>query len=243
MAKNSSQNNKQVQKRKTAALNHVFRGCREPLLVPAPGPTPTTNAFYSIASSSGTSNAAWVLCPLGLSSVVYGGSTITNGSVGNVCGPPLRGLYNKATDFQMYRVTRAKVVFVGNQGSTVTGIITLAGYTDPSDLESITSAVNVAGPNSRTFDLSNAASRELSVSIPVDSSWKRVSSILSTVGNIYPFCSATATTVANVNTVSDVAFGAISYSAVNLASGQNVGSFYIDYDVEFKGVIDTAVNL
>jgi len=209
----------------------------------APGATPGVVISSITTDGTGITNNAWVLCPVGLTSALRNSTSYTAGTTGNVVGPPLRGLWNKAVDFQWFRVTRAKFVFTGAIGSTATGSITLAAYTDPADVSRITYSTYVSGSSTKTFDLASASSgRELSVNVPVDSSWKRVSSLLSVPGNTYPFAAVDATSVANVNTVADLSFGAVTLNVAGAPFTTFLGNAFLDYDVEFRGVIDSALN-
>lgn len=212
--------------------------------MPAPRQGVSATPFNITTDSGGNNNFAQVICPLGLTSVLLGASSYTAGTYGNVTGPPLRGLYSRGVDFQWYRITRAKIVFVSNLGSTVTGTVTLAGYSDPTDVAVVTLQSQVSGINTRTFDLASGASRELSVPIPVDSSWKKVSSVLTLPGNVYPFTGATAGSIAIVNTIGDLCCGAVSaYIQGGPANATAAGTYFLDYDVEFKGVVDGALNV
>lgn len=235
---------KQVKKQtKTKQSNHTFKNCRDAFLIPAARVGTSSNILLATTDANGNGNFATVLAPLGLTSSTLGASSYSAGTLGNMLGPPLRGLYNKAVDFQWYRVTRAKFVFVGNVGSTTTGNITLAAYTDPTDVTATPSAAYSSGRSNRTFDLASSSNRELSVPVPVDSAWKKVSSLLNEPGNIYPFTAASAGTLAIINTVSDLSFGSVTYLITGApASATNLGSCFLDYDIEFKGVVDASIN-
>lgn len=234
MAKNST-------RRSAPRSNHVFRGCRE--VITAGSAASSTTPAAMTTNSSGGYSFAWPLCPLGLTTATYGSTTYSIGTTGNVFPPVLRGLYFRATDFQLYRVTRARAVFVGNLGSTQTGAITIAGYTDVIDTNIPSTQGNVSSSQSvKSFDLANAASKELSVNIPVDSSWKKVTSMLLIPGGVPPFTGSSTTMLVPVNTVGDLCFGGVSVTVVGAAASQSIGCMYIDYDVEFKGLVDSSVN-
>ncbi|QKN22667.1 coat protein [Erysiphe necator associated tombus-like virus 8] len=237
-------NQKNNKKSTKVVYNHFYKNCRDAVTVPTTGSSPgTTTAAMTQGASGAVGNFATSLSPVGLTSVVYGTSTVTAGAIGNVAAPVLRGLYNKAVDFQWYRVTSARLVFVGTVPATINGQITLYSYVDPMDAANRTSAAYLAGPNTRTFDLSNAATKELSVPMAIDSSWKKVTSILTVPGNYYPFYAASAASVANVNTISDLCFGAIGATWGSTAAQDTpLGVLNVVYDVEFKGPIDTAIN-
>lgn len=229
-------------KQKQQANNHLFRGCRDAVTTPQAGTTPPTQAILITSDANGVAGFGVVLAPLGLTSAVLASGAYTNGTIGNVLAPNLRGLFAKAIDFQWYRVTRARLVAVCVTGANTVGSIVLSGYSDPMDIQTVTLTSNVAGPNNKSFPLAAAVGRELSVPIPVDGSWKKVSSIMTVPGNVYPFNAAAATSVASVATVADLSFGAIYVRVVGAPANTPVASFYIDYDVEFKGPIDSSVN-
>jgi len=232
-------NNKSKQVSRTS---HVFRGCRDALQPNTPSSSPATTGLNVTTASNGTTNYSGILCPLGLTSVILVSGVFNNpSSGGNVLPPTLRGFFNKATGFQMYRVTRAKLVFVGSVSSNTTGNITMCGYTDPIDVSSIAYAPLSSGPGTRTFSLASAATKEVSVPIPVDSTWKKVSGDLTTVSNTYPFSGSSAGFIP-LATVADLSFGAWAVFVTGASASSVVGSLYVDYDVEFKSPIDSAVN-
>lgn len=234
MAKQNKKTNRQV-------TNHAFKNCRDVII--GGNAATTTQPATAFTNSAGSFGQVWPLSPVGLSTAVYTSSTYTQGTTGNVCPPILRGLYNRSIDFQWYRVTRAKLVFVGNVGSTAVGTLTLAGYTDPMDVSTPTNIPTVSNTQyTKVFDLASSSSKELSISIPVDSTWKKVSSILLMPGGVAPFSGSSTTMLVPVNSVGDLCFGGISVTVAGGPASAGVGNMYIDYDVEFKGVIDVSLN-
>jgi hypothetical protein len=221
---------------------HTFRGCREAVVVGGSG-APGTTPLNIVSNASGAASGSFALSSIGLTSVVISGPTaFTNGVQGNVSKAALRGLYYRANEFQWYRVTRAKLIFVGSVGSTMTGSLTLAAYTDPMDVNNNTTLATLSSSAStRAFDLAASSSKELSVSIPVDSSWKKIASDICVSSDTAPFFGTNAGFIA-VNSVSDLCFGAISWYAQGSVATTNLGTLFIDYDVEFKGPIDPSVN-
>lgn len=229
---------------KRPQVNHAFKSCRDAIQPNTPGSSPGSAGLNIVIATAGTpANYAGVLTPVGLTSTQLGASSYTKGTSGNVLPPSLRGLFTRAVGFQWYRVTRAKLVFVGSVGSTSAGSIVLAGYSDPADVMNITYSPFLSGPNTKTFDLASSSSKELSVPIPVDSSWKKVSSQLSLPGDVYPFNASGPGVLVPVNTVSDLAFGAWTVYAYGVTTAGQIGSVFIDYDVEFKLPVDGSVNL
>lgn len=238
--KDTNMSNKNKQMKAKVVANHRFTGLREVVLTGGTGGL-TSNALAINTNAGGTTSGSFSLCPLGLSAAKLAAGVYTNGT-NNVCSPPLRGLYNRGLDFQMYRVLRAKLVFVGATGSTTSGIITLVGYTSVIDVSLSTGLAQLSGPNTKSFDLAIGSAKELSVPIPVDTSWKKVSSFLSVPGNSAPFFGGT-DTAAVVASADDLCFGAVSYVVGSAPANSYMGTLFIDYDVEFRGVIDSSVNL
>jgi len=228
----------------TPKVNHRFVGVREVVLNPSTGTGAITFPMPVASNAGGTGNGATVLTSIGLAGVTFSGGAYFNpaSGVANILRPALRGMYNRALDFQWYRVTRAKLVFVGSVGSTAVGTITLAAYTDAIDVAAQTIATVISGPNTKTFDIATSSSKELSVPIPVDTSWKKVSSVLTVPANSYPFTAADATSFVVLNTINDLSFGSIQWTCTGAGNAQALGSLYVDYDVEYKSPIDTSVN-
>lgn len=231
---------KNKQMKTKVVTNHRYTGLREAILVGGTGGVSTT-ALAINSNASGVTSGAFALCPVGLTAAKLAAGVYTSAAL-NVSTPPLRGLYNKAIDFQMYRVLRAKLVFVGATGSTTSGIITLVGYTSAIDVNFQTSLAQLSGPNTKSFDLASGSAKELSVPIPVDSSWKKVSATLSVPGTAAPFFGGSDSCV-TVSSVDDLCFGAVSYIVGSGPVSTYLGTLFVDYDVEFKGVIDSSVNL
>jgi len=242
----NNNNKKTVSKR--VVTNHAFRGCKEALLVVGTGgANPGTNVFVAASDSTGAGRCSWVLAPVGLTTATLASGLFNIGGTFNTVTPPLRNLYNRAVNFQWYRVTRAKLIFVSNQGSTIAGQLALYSYTDPMDISSGTYAAQISSQSTKVFDLASGTSREMSIPVPVDSSWKKVSAMLTFPASAYPFALPTASGVVVANTVTDLAFAGVgaSWYGVNLngaAAVTNLGSFFIDYDVEFKAPIDPLIN-
>lgn len=231
-----------VNRKRVAPVQHRYNQCRDAIMVPGAGATPGVTAFTVTSNASGASSGSFPLSPVGLTGVRVVSGALAVGATGNICAPLLRGLYNKAVDFQMYRILRAKVVFVGAIGSTTSGALTLCGYTDPLDTSNSTSPATISGPSTRVFDLANSSSREISVPIPFDPSWKKVGHILSTVGVSVPFVGGSDMLV-SVNSVQDLCFAGVTYYVSGAPASTALGSLYVDYDVEFKGVIDSSINI
>lgn len=223
--------------------NHLFTGCRDAVTyVAGQSSVPGTAAYYITSSSGGNVGFGAPLCPLGLGAATYSSGAYSNATQGNVANPLLRGLFNRASDFQWYRVLRAKLVFVGSVGSTTSGTITLAGYSDPNDVIAATLQGLTSGPGTKVFDLSSSSTKELSVPIPVDTAWKKCSWVLSQPASSSPFTGSGTTTLNPLSTVSALCFAGISVTVIGAPASTTLGFLYIDYDVEFKGPIDSTLN-
>jgi hypothetical protein len=224
-------------RKSSSSPSHKFTNVRELVLTNASG----NLAFTAATSSTGVAFGGLALNPLGLVSVSLSGAAFVTT---NIDAPHLRWLSNQAANFGMYRVTRAKIVFVGNVGSTASGTLNLQGFTDGLDAGVTLSTAFVGGQNGKIYDLAAVASgREISVPIPVDSSWKKVSSSLVLVGGTLPFTSGTSTSFTPTNTVNDLGFGGFSYQITGGPVSATVGNFMLDYDVEFSRPMNAQLNV
>lgn len=233
------QQSKQVARRKP---QHLYLNCRDSFSVPSVGSI-QNGALLLSSDANGAVSFGVVLNPMGLTAATLSASAWNQGVAGNVMAPQFRGLYNKAIDFQWYRITRAKFVFVAVTSSNTTGQATLAGYSDPMDIANTTFGGNISGPNTKSFTLSSGSTREFSVPVPVDTSWKKVSSVLTYPAGAFPFVGNSTTTLVTVASVADLSFGAVSLRVTGAPASSALGSLYLDYDVEFKGPVDPYVNL
>lgn len=223
-------------------VNHSFLNCRDAVLVGSAGGSPGSVPLTIASNGSGSASGSFPLAPIGLTAVRVVSGVPTIGGSGNVVGPLLRGLYNRAIDFQWYRVTRARLVFVGTVGSTMTGTLTLAAYSSAIDASINTSQALVSGPSTKVFNLAASTNKELSIPIPTDSSWRRVTNVLSTIGSASPFFGP-ADAIVPVATVDDVCFAGVSYLVAGASASLPMGLLYVDYDVEFRGPVDSSLNL
>lgn len=233
MTKSRSQNNV-TRLKKPQKVQHAFRGVREPLLA-----VYSSKTVQSLTPVNGTVTVTGTLCPEGLVGVGY--STSLPGFQSQTMEDcHLAWLYNQSGNFGYYRVTRAKLVFVGNAGSAITGTLNLFGSRDALDVGTGINTAYMQGTGSKSFDLASSSAKELSLNLPVDSSWKKVSKYLTVPGNVNPFTS-TATGFVNANSVGDLAFSSF---AAQIVSGpnQNCGSLFLDYDVEFKDPMSVSMN-
>lgn len=240
-----SKNMSSKSKGKTS-LQHVFRNVREPVM-----DNTLTNSVTTmvVAANSSTAVTARCLSPIGVSApgLTVSGTNVVVGTTAQayVVNPSLKWLANTAINFGSYRVTRATLVFVGSVGTTFTGQLIVAGFRDVMDANAVPQVAFAVGRGARVFDIASSGTKELKVSLPVDTSWKKVSAIMSVAGSISPFVGGTYQLI-NVNTVNDLCFGAFSAQVVGaplLSTATTVGSFFLDYDVEFKEPESLLLNL
>lgn len=222
-SKNSK--NKGGAKRPTIQNHFVMR---EPILTDV-----ATSAVYSATTgSSGVASGQMVLTPLGLASAsIVSGTPGDNAPVDN---PHLRWLNTQALNFGSYRVLRAKLIFVAGIGSTTSGTIAMAGYKDASDSNVGLATAYTVGPYAKMFDLaSGSTQRELSINLPVDTSWKKIGRALMVLGNSIPYVGANSVIVP-VNTVNDLSFTTFGWQIVGAPANTPIGAFFLDYEVEFR---------
>jgi len=234
MVKPRSQNNVMKASKKAPKIQHAFRNIREPILS-----NYGLSTVMSLTPVSGSVTVFGSLNPVGLQSVYYNSSNSTYQQQG-MEDPHLRWLASQAINFGSYRVTRAKLVFIGNAGSTSTGTLNLFGSKDPLDAGTGINTAYMQGNGCRSFDLAASSVKELSLNLPVDPTWKKVSKFLTVAGNNAPF-TGPVTGFVNVNSVGDLCFSSF---AAQIVSGpnQNCGSLFLDYDVEFKDPMALSMN-
>lgn len=214
--------------------SHIYRQVRDIICDDA-----FTYAVHTANSNaSGLASGAFVLHPGPLTSVYYTG---TKFAPINVAFPHLPWLQKTSSNFARYRILNAKLVFVGNVGSTASGTIVLAGYTNSIDANSSLQLAFAQGNNVKSFDLARASGKELVVPIPIDSSWKNVSAMLMAPGDTYPFV-APSSAIVPLNTVDSLSFGSVAYTIIGAPASATLGQFFVVYDVEFKDPISVNLN-
>lgn len=219
------------QKRNTS---HIYRQVRDIVCNDV-----ANNLVHSVSTNaSGTASSAFILHPKSLISVTLSGTTFEPVTVDP---PHLPWLHNAGNNFARYRILNAKLVFVGSVGSTATGTIVLATFTNSIDANSALQLAYAQGNYVKTFDLARASGKELVVPMPVDSSWKNISSALLGPGSTHPF-SSSQSSIVPYSTVDALCFGAFSYTVVGAPASATLGQFFIVYDVEFKDPIALSLN-
>lgn len=214
--------------------SHVYRKIRDPVCQDATAATPSMIPV----TTNGTGLVSFVaaFAPLGIqvpTLTVTAGSLSANNTVWDA--PHCPWLNNNARNFERYRVLNATLIFVGNVGSTTIGSLTVTSTTDVSDYVRgiVTPATSTGG---KTVNLASASTREQRFPLDVDSSWKKVSASTlyctnGSVQTLYPF-----------NSFNDLLFTAIDVYVTGGPATTNVGSFYLEYDVEFKDPTSFVIN-
>lgn len=208
--------------------------------------TPGTAAMTATLVGNNTSvNGYAILTPAGLTGAVLTAgtpNTYTAGTTGNIDSPHLRKLYNLAIDFKGYRVLNGRLIFTPNVGSTTPGQLVMTSSRDPLDASPVPQVAYATGDSYRVFNLS-MVTKEMSIPLDVDPSWKKITSVLNGPASNVP-ANGSAAMLSSFNTISDLAFSSISWTLVNSANAitTNYGVFSVVYEVEFKGLIDSTVN-
>lgn len=185
----------------------------------------TSQSPATVATVAGAALGSMVLAPVGLDGLNNG-----TGAIETIEKPHLPWLWKTAPNFMEYRVTRASLVVVGLQGSTATGQMTVVSSTDFADIGPTNLGTNAVGGTG--FALADLANKNKVVPLRCDTSWKKVSSLTAMVlGNVR----------VSLSSCDDLLFTTFSYVIAGAPSG-DVVTFYIDYDVEFRGPISAADN-
>lgn len=209
----------------------------------------TSNNVLSVSVASGSTSVTGSVLfnPLGLQAcpITVSGSSVVIGAPLTVNSPPLKWMYTTSANFGKYRVTRASLVFVGNQGSTMTGTMVVAAFKDVLDAGIVPQNAYAVGPNCKTFDIASSSTKEIRIPVPIDTSWKKVTKALNS-GLASPFQNIATNVLISENSVNDICFGAFSFNAFgtpNLSQGYSLGTFFLDYDVEFGDPESIALNV
>lgn len=233
-----SKQNRQVTKPKASgnkAQLHVYRGIRDIILNDAR--STTVSAFTTTSGGNASVNGALVPMPLTVPQSIGGG---TAGTMDTVVYPRCSWLTNTAKNFQSYRVTRAVLIFVGNAGSTSSGTVNLMASRDYADVTTAVQTAYVVGKDSKSFDLASSSTKELKLAMPVDTSWKKITTELAVLGN--NGFGGTQYSVVPINTVNDLIATAFNIQVVGGPASTNIGNAFIEYDVEFRDPVAIALN-
>lgn len=207
---------------------------------------PAAGVVAAIISAGQTSSSYnFVLSPLGLTCATLAAGVYSSGVNYNADFPHLRKLFNLSQDFRYYRVLSGKLIFTPNVGSTQAGQVVLNSSRDPSDVLTSAQIAYSSGPNYKTFNLS-MVNKDIFVPLDVDSSWKKVSSILSIPASATAMHGNTNNTgLVPMATVADLAFSSVGVNVINPTTQSidvSYGIITIEYDVELRGIMDSAVN-
>lgn len=205
---------------------HVYRGVRDPIVLDARS-NPLAQSPLAAATEIGN---RYVLSPLGVQGVSIG--TDGTPTIAQTIVPTLPFLFSTARNFKEYRVTRAVLIFVGQQSSTAVGRITLSSSTDHAD--DFTAPGQYGLVDARSFDMAGACLKEARHQMLVDPTWKKVSTVaLGFYGkDLLP-----------VNTINDLCFSVAGFSATGTSGSGNIGALFVEYDVEFRYPTQSTRNL
>ncbi|APG76478.1 hypothetical protein 3 [Hubei tombus-like virus 4] len=212
MANKSKKQNKK-------SIQHLYRGVKDNLV------TDARAASLSASVPGANATVTYCLAPLG-----FGGQKTADGLVSLVEFPHLPWLYQTSKNFELYRITNAKVCFVANSATTATGNFSVMSSPDYSDGANSSFATNPTG-----YPMSGLANRDVKVPLRIDPSWKKVSYV-----TMQLYGAGTNAINYAINTVNDLCFGSFT---VSMNSSTTVGLIYIEYDVEFKNPINNLMNL
>lgn len=233
--KNTKTNPKTTQNNKTQRRpDHTFHGVRDAVLADVLA-NPQANMDMTL-DASGNLNRNFVIAPFGVKTprlTVTGGNLV--GTPQMYYSPSLAWLYSTAINFEQYRITNARAVFVGNTTVDTHGFITIASSPDHGDFKS--QGINRAnGAGAKTFALSSSANKELSVQLNIDPSWKKITALtvaLSGTINV---------DLLPLNTVNDLIASSVSISVNGGPSDAYIGMMVVVYDVEFRHPISYIMN-
>lgn len=236
-----AKSNKMKKSGKQIMSKDTMRTTVRDLLVLGVAGAPGAGVVNISTDSTGNYNDQFFLSPLGLTAASLSSTTWSNGSTNNVEKPHLRKLYNLAGDFRQYRVTSGKLTWIPGCATTTPGLITMSSSSDPFDMVTATALAYSGGSNYRTFNLS--AGKECTIPLSVDSSWKKVTSVLSCpMGPVFDGSGTATNVVVNVATLQDLCFSALGVNVTGASGVVAVGTFRVELDVEFRGIIDLAAN-
>lgn len=233
MTKTSNQTKGSSSKKKPQS--HVYRGIRDIILNDARGTTVST--LNTTSGGNASINGAFVPMALTVPQSVSGG---TSGTYDTVVYPRCNWLTSTAKNFQSYRLTRAVLIFVGNAGSTNSGTVNMMASRDFADVTTGIQTAYVVGRDAKSFDLASSSTKELRLPMPVDTSWKKVTSELAILGN--NGYSGTQYSVVPCNTVNDLIATSFGILVVGGPASTNIGNAFIEYDIEFRDPVAIAVN-
>lgn len=183
--------------------------------------------YMASTSSTGISAGKFILSPLGVNGIKTDGTTAT------LEPPHLPWLSSTAANFLSYRVTRAVLVVVGNQSAQATGQMSIASSPDCVDVLTAVTSVGDLVTGGVQFPIADLATGNRRIPLRIDSTWKKVSSRATVVvsGNV----------VQNAS-MDDLVFTGFQWSVTGGPVSVDLCSFFVEYDVEFKGVAGIGLN-
>lgn len=214
-------------------LAHRYTNVRESIVVDAGAGIPKT--YDLVVGADGGGYYTCTLSPRGIVGVrgaqsgAAAGSTIT-WYYQSLAFAQMSWLYSTSLNFEMYRVTRATLIIVGNLGSNATGRVAVASSPDGADYTNSDPAFHVVAGGGRVFEIGQLASKDGRMPLDIDSSWKRVSQKTVHIAD-------DGFGITPISTFNDLAFTKVAWRVVGAPANTNVATLTIEYDVEFKNPI------
>lgn len=214
-------------------LAHRYTNVREAVVADAGAGIPKT--YDLIVGPDGSGYFTSTLSPRGIVGVrgaqsgAAAGSTIT-WYYQSLAFAQLSWLYSTSQNFEMYRVTRATLIVVGNLGSNATGRVAVVSSPDGADYSTGDLTFPMVAGGGRVFEVGQLASKDGRLPLDIDSSWKRVSQKTVHIAD-------DGFGITPISTFNDLAFTKIAWRVVGAPANSNVATFTIEYDVEFKNPI------
>jgi hypothetical protein len=133
-----------------------------------------------------------------------------------------------------YRVTRAHLIIVSDSGANTAGRISVISSPDFADLLVPVTVVG-GGVGGTTVSVASLQSKPLRVPLRIDGRWMKVSPRTMTL--------SVTNGLITENATNDLCFSNVSMAFSDIPANTNVCTFYVEYDVEFRGPIMAANNL
>jgi len=183
--------------------------------------------FTVVTGGSGSTSGHFALSPVGVNS-------LSTSNVLTTLEPAhLPWMSSTGQNFLNYRVSKATLIVVGSVGSTATGQMAVVSSPDFVDTAIPPSAFGDYIVGGTTFALSDLASNNRRVPMRFDSSWKKITNRSTTViGGV----------IVDNSSVDDLIFTSFAYSVTGGPNTTSICSFFVEYDIEFKGVVSIGLN-
>jgi hypothetical protein len=213
---------KMKQQQSASTKVHSYNNVKELIVTDgessAPGPV----------SAPANSTAAICFVPVGVNAPRLGSGPTVSSVV--ILKSSLVWLRATAVNFREYRVTRAQLIVVGGNASTATGNFNVTSSKDYLDFLGPTAPSYSTGPPGTS--VASLAEKNATFNLNIDTSWKVVSRYTAVA-------LADQVSFIPVHNVGDLSFGGF---AISNNSALALGTFYLNYDVQFRGPINAAIN-